>query len=282
MKQLSLTWTDGHEALRKFNFVFHIALKGVRGNQEIESIIVEQHAGLCGNNVQPHEIKTILEDKTLKVLIILDGHDEYKPGTNTNIDRMLTKQHLRNCWIVLTSRETKELATIREYLDAEAEIKGFDKRRVEEYITKYLGGKNQCEELLKMAEKSRIINRRWPLHDFGILCIPILLHMICVLFITKVSLPKTKTGIISAIVKRCPDWDEIRKTGQKKVKAAEDALVKLGEFVLGKLLQGDKSQVFQKVILILRMMIMIIEQRFTPAIEMCFANGQNSPTHARS
>ena len=281
MKQLSRIWTDGHDALKKFNFVFHIAFKCVRGPQGIESLIVEQHAGLCGNNVQPHEIKTILEDKTLKVLITLDGHDEYKPGTNTYIDRMLTKHYLRNCWIVLTSRETKELATIREYLDAEAEIKGFDKRRVKEYITKYLGDKNKCEELLKIAEKSRIITRRWNLYHFGILCIPILLHMICVLFIAKVSLPKTKTGIMSAIVERCPDWDEIRKTGQKKVKVAEDALVKLGEFVWGKLLQGDKSQVFQKVILIL-LMIMIIGQRFTPAIEMCFANGQNSPTHARS
>ena len=53
--------------------------------------------------------------------------------------------------------------------------------------------------------------------------------------------------IIPAIVERCPDWEEIRMTSEKKVKAVEGALVKLGEFVMMKQLQGDKNQVFQQV-----------------------------------
>ena len=59
MKQSALTWTDEHEALKKFILIFHIALKSVRGPQNIEGIFVQQQAGLCGNNVQPTEIKTI-------------------------------------------------------------------------------------------------------------------------------------------------------------------------------------------------------------------------------
>ena len=57
MKQFSRNWTDGHEALKKFNFVFHIALKSVRGQKTIESIIVAQHTGLCSNNVQDALVK---------------------------------------------------------------------------------------------------------------------------------------------------------------------------------------------------------------------------------
>ena len=234
--------------MNKFTFVFHIALKSARDQQNIERIIVDQHPGLCGNNVKPNEIKTILEDKAQKVLIIMDGYDEYKPGTNTHIDKALTRHCLRNCWIVLTSRETEELASLREeYFDAEAEIKGFDGKRVEEYITKYLGDCNKCKELLRIAEKSNITKQYISTYDYGILQVPILLHMICVLFVHNVSFPKTKTGIISAIVERCPDWEEIRKTGHKRVKAVEEALVKLGKFVLKKLLDGDKAQTFSKV-----------------------------------
>ena len=103
---------------------------------------------------------------------------------------MLTQKYLRNCWIVLTSRETKELHILRKYLDAEAEITGFDEERVVEYITKYLGDRMKCEELLDTVEKSELINRGSLRPKFGILCIPIL---------RKISLQNTKTGIILTI-----------------------------------------------------------------------------------
>ena len=120
--------------------------------------------------------------------------------------------------------------------------KGFDEKRVKKYITKYLGDSDKCEELLRITTKSPFIKYIYlnelvysiSSYDYGILCVPILLHMICVLFLRNVSLPETRTGIISAIVERCPDWEEIRKTGQKRVKAVEEALVKLGKFVLKK------------------------------------------------
>ena len=71
--------------------------------------------------------------------------------------------------------------------------------------------------------------------------------MVCVLFQRKVSLPQTKTGILSAIVERCPDWEEIRKFGKKTKKDIENTLVKLGAFVLKELQQYNGSQIFQKV-----------------------------------
>ena len=81
--------------------------------------------------------------------------------------------------------------------------------------------------------------------------IPILLHMICVLFQRKVSLPKTRTGIISAIADRCSDWEEIRKSGmktKKKWKATlEVALVKLGKLAWHRLREANKDLVFTKV-----------------------------------
>ena len=243
MKHLALSWADGSvDELKEFNFVFHVALKGVKDNKNIEEIIISQHPALFGNKVQPQEIRSILEEDQ-KVLIILDGHDEYKPGTNSDIDKIITKFILRNCCVIITSRETKELATIRECIDAEAKITGFDKPRVEEYVTKYMGSSEKCEQLLSKTEEIGIQSQE----NCGILSIPILLHMICILFLSRVSLPRTKTGIFSAIVERCPHWEEIRKTGQKPLQHFTNTILKLGELAMEGLLREHFQQTFTTV-----------------------------------
>ena len=289
MKHLALCWADNKiDNLRQFDFIFHIALKNVRNNENIEDIIVRQHKGLKSRQVSPGEIKRILESNgAYKVLILFDGHDEYTPGTNQHIDNAITKDSLADCWIILTSRETKQLIPLREYMNAEAEIKGFDSEGVREYMTKCLGSTDKQTELMIIAKKSRMVtsvildsdsksdedsgndsdnnieddsntdsqtyddSMLDDFYDFGILCIPILLHMICVLYLRKVSLPLTRTGIMSAIVERCPDWEEIRKTGQTRVKAIEKALTKLSDFVLHKILAEDATQMFDKVEIVL-------------------------------
>ena len=329
----------------------------MKAYQNIESVIVEQHKDLKRRRVKPEEIRFILEGHTnQQIVLILDGYDEYKPGSNQQIDDAIIKDDLPDSCIILTSRETKELPIIRDYMDAEAEITGFDEERVQEYVTKFLGSSEKCDELMEVALKSKLINfedegdnqvstenifidsrvdeinlsssystiskvnvtedlgeddlrpvtcidlailkRIWFLlrkgerkcykiigkneeekvtyvtHDpdvievkkvddekheaekggerkqkknYGILSIPIFLHMICILFRRKVSLPKTTTGIMKIIVERCADWDEIRKTGHKKDKEMENTLIKLGEFVFNKLRQEDFQQIFDKV-----------------------------------
>ena len=243
MKQLALCWADGSaDELKEFNFVFHVALKGVKDNKNIEEIIISQHPALFGNKVQSREIRSILEEDE-KVLIILDGHDEYKPGTNSDIDKIITKFILRNCCVIITSRETKELATIRGCIDAEAKITGFDKPRVEEYITKCMRSSEKCEQLLSKTEEIGIQSHE----DCGILSIPNLLHMICILSLNRISLPRSKTGIFSAIVERCPHWDEIRKTGQKTLRHFTTTVLKLGELAMEGLQREHFQQTFTTV-----------------------------------
>ena len=120
MKYLALSWAD--EGLRsKFDFVFYISLKRVRDARPIEDIIISQHSGLEANRVIPCEITSILENN--KVLLLINGHDEYKTGINSDIDKALVKRSLWNCHIILTSRETAEIKNLKEYMDAEAEIR---------------------------------------------------------------------------------------------------------------------------------------------------------------
>ena len=244
MKHLALCWADGSTAdLRKFHFIFHVALKDVKKGETIEKIIIQQHKGLHGNNVHPEEVKVLLEEyPDLRILILLDGHDEYTPGCNAEIDQALNKDFLRNCWIIVTSRETKHLNKVREYTDAEAIITGFDEERVEEYITKYLGCQEKSDRFLNETRLSGLHQK-----SYGILCIPIMLHMVCVLFLSENSLPKSKSGILSAITDRCIDWETIRSTGERCTKDVTRALLRLGKLALIGLQRDHSQQIFRRV-----------------------------------
>lgn len=94
MKHLALSWADGDSPeLTKFDFIFHVALKDVKKDVPLEEIIIAQHSGLKANKVQPEEIRSILEGETnSKVLLLLDGHDEYKTGQNPALMRPSKKR----------------------------------------------------------------------------------------------------------------------------------------------------------------------------------------------
>ena len=247
MKHLEKIWADGSAPeLQNIGFIFHVALNDVHFDEDIENIIVEQHKGLKGNGVQPAEIKTILRGpSSQRVVIIYDGHDEYKRGTNSDIDNSITKDYLRTCMIILSSRETELLAQIREHVNTEVEITGFDKQGVKEYATRYLESSERCEQLLEKAEACEINSSMF---DYGILHIPIFLNMICVLFKCNISILKGKIAVLSAIVERCPDWEAIRKSGKKRMNdATKDVIVKLGKLSLDGLLQEQPKLSFTKV-----------------------------------
>ena len=252
MKQLAFTWAEGSaKELQKFQFVFHISLKHVKSNASISEIIVAQHPGLKANKVKPSEIQSILEeDGNGKVLLLIDGHDEYKVGKNLDIDNAITKNRLWNCWLILTSRETKQLKELKEYMDAEVEICGFDDHSVVQYITKYFGSKQKADELLKEALAKDLC---WFIENYGyffgqsFLHVPFLLNMICVLFSCNSSLPETKLEVMKAIVDRCINRESIRAKGQKAVARAKSTLLKIGKLAWQGLNMPDKKMVFEQV-----------------------------------
>ena len=132
-----------------------------------------QHSGLKANKVLPAEIKCILEGDTgSNILLLIDGHDEYKTGLNIDIDAAIKKESLWNCWIILTSRETEQIKEIKEYMDAEAELEGFDENNVKEYITKYLDDKSKTDELLSQALQNNLChgNKEKGIFSLGLAC----------------------------------------------------------------------------------------------------------------
>ena len=230
-KHFAISWAKSSaDELQDIDFVFYIALKAVKSNDDIEKIVIAQHKGLKGNNVQPDEIRRLLHNFTKqRIAILLDGYDEYRPGTNDDIDKVITKDYLWNCTVLVTSRDTKGLRELRNSMDTEIEIIGFDKEGVEDYATKFLGGPEESDELLANAEACDINNR---LVNYGILHIPIFLHMICSLFKSGILIMKGKVAVISAIVERCLNYESIRKTEKKRMNDGAKVITNLGQLAL--------------------------------------------------
>ena len=241
MKYLAVSWADGtSEELKKFDFVFHISLKHVKDDRSIENVIIAQHNGLKANEVRSEELKIVLKER--KVLLLVDGHDEYKPGCNTDIDNTIRKEKLWNCWVIVTSRETEEIRELKQYMDAEVEINGFDIHAVKEFITRFVGNEKDSIELqLEIYQNYGLVFYSWILH------IPILLNMFCVLWKYKVKFTKSRTGIIQAMVDRCMKRESIRIRGVKAMKNAEEAFSKLGQLAWQALNEPNIRLIFEKV-----------------------------------
>ena len=262
MKHLAINWADGTaDELKKFDFVFHISLKRVRTNKSLERIIIEQHNGLEANKVTPAEIMCILEDKKIKTLLLIDGHDEYKCGINTDIDKAIERKSLWNCSLIVTSRDTTQIQRLKKCMDAEVEIKGFDAWNIERYTEKLLGSEEKAKKILEQATRRNIYNpSTWSwLPKKYLLSIPILLHMLCTLFHYNNTLPETKTGIIQEIVNRCINRESIRAKGEKALQNATSTLLKLGKLAWQGLITRGKKLIFDKVL------TLTVMNRFEPS-----------------
>ena len=182
-------------AVNRFDFLFLLRLRYANKTSTLPELIVSQHENLEEDDIK--HIEDILKGKTnYRVLLILDGYDEYKPGTNKDIDRAI-ESPIGKCFLILTSRPdlppkegqyvSKE---IRDRMDGEVMIEGFTEESIQKCSRQYLGSDEQSDVMLKQAVDAGID---------GLLKVPIVLLMVCVLFYEHASLPPTRTKIVRQI-----------------------------------------------------------------------------------
>ena len=148
--------------------------------------------------------------------------------------------------MIVASRDTKQIQKLKNSMDAEVEIQGFDGINIERYAKKLLG--TEAETFLEQT-KRRSIYDWWELsYGKSLLSIPILLHMLCTLFHYNKTLPDTRAGIIEGLVNRCINRESIRKTGEKALLNAKLILLKLGKMAWEGLMTPGKKLIFEKVL----------------------------------
>ena len=222
-----------------FDFVFLVPLRNVTKNSSLAEIIIAEHEQLEAEDTDT--INAILKGKTNhKVLLLLDGYDEYTPGTNEHVDRAI-KSTVGKCFLLLTSRPKPEhgrshflAKQIRDKMDGEVVIEGFSEENIRKCSVQYLGNGEKADKMLREAKDKQV---------YPLLNVPILLFMVCVLYNENRSLPKTRTKLFHTIYKLIVDRSTMKTFGCKadELEELETMLFTLGKFAW-EALQNDVGQ----------------------------------------
>ena len=251
MAKLALDWADddrppsgtdqgGHlqndeisntTKLKQFDFVFLIELKHVDSDVSLETVITEQHE-FDNNDIAEDQINAIL--KNSKTLLIFDGYDEYKKGTNSAIDAAVSGKR-GNSFIIITSRPDYMEKKDRNKLDEQIQIWGLSHKSIRECTKRYLDSEAKSHDLCKKAKDSGI---------FDLLRTPIILLMMCVLYIENEKLPESK---VDAVWKLVHMYIERAKEKGIEFEDNEKMLLTLGELSWNALLRDTHQLLINKV-----------------------------------
>ena len=224
--------------LNQFDFVFLIELRYVNDNSSLENVIIKQH-GLSEKTTDVKELLSILEG--CKVLLLLDGYDEYAEGTNDDVDSAI-ENTIGDCFLLLTCRDGDDYLRpkIRNMFDGEIELHGFGWESKNKYVKNFFDNATVALDVFKQSHASGI-------HD--LLNRPMILLMVCVLLHERKQLPKSQTEIMSEIVQICMDRSCLKHFGKRArdMVGLEHILYRLGEVAWKALRRKTRQLLVHKV-----------------------------------
>ena len=184
--------SDGiSETLGQFKLVLPIILRLVEENVSLNDTLLYQMDFLTEKHFQT--LHWLMEHDPNKILFILDGLDEYSDETNKEITDIMKGNKLNKVNYLITSRPhaVEQVKEWKRILMKEAELLGFDKIHVKEYIRLFFKmvengealGTSLIQELYPEDEKERINLRLSGLQELA--SNPGLLCMLCLLYKEK-------------------------------------------------------------------------------------------------
>ena len=155
------------------------------------------------------------------MLLLFDGYDEYKPGTNQDIDEAI-ESTIGDCLLILTSRPENIDEDLTDRMNGVITIEGFDDSSINECGSMFLGNDRKRGEMLQQAKNVGI---------YDLLNVPIVMLMACTVFFEKKSLPKTRTEIVGTIFRLAMDRSTLKTFGTRseEVRELDNLLYILGE-----------------------------------------------------
>ena len=170
-KKAAYDWAMG--LFKTFTIVFFVFLKLVKPGDSIESVIIEQTPALEGLGLKETQLKHILETFGNKCLLILDGLDEHAGGHNDDVLKIIKRQKLWRCHVLVTSRphSTKDLES---YFKLIVQVNGFTHKEAAKFALKILRSRYLVEQAVSYNPGNFVEN-------ITLSNCPILLSFICLL-----------------------------------------------------------------------------------------------------
>ena len=221
------------ESLKEFELVLAINLKEVSKCPSLREIV-------RGCSIFPEEETDLVDDllsyitkNQENVLLVFDGYDEYRCGSNSEIYEIFRGKKLRNCCVLITTRSSKA-DELREFKDVHAEITGFSEVDRLDFMIKVLGSKGEAEELEHHLSRKMLAD---------LTRVPLLLLFFCTLWKNGKlkSFPENKTKLYLRIVQYVLDYNQGKDSPARfgKVHDFKEVLTEIGKVALECLLKDD-------------------------------------------
>ena len=210
-------------------------LRDVSNLQDVPSILRASEVLDSNGAISVHNLYDYVCRHQEKVLLILDGYDEYVYNSKNEspVFKIWKKSQLRDCCVVITSREMKA-ETLRNCSDAQFKIDGFNEERQKEFARRFLKDHKDIKDFFMYLQQHNLR---------GLAEIPLLLLMLCLLWTktTLEELPKERGHIFTRFIETMFDHMCEKKSAEESVGAKDysDELYALGRLAFEALLQGQ-------------------------------------------
>ncbi|XP_041471511.1 LOW QUALITY PROTEIN: uncharacterized protein LOC121421003 [Lytechinus variegatus] len=190
--KIARDWSEGCDEYKQFKWVLVIPLRNVIKGQTIGDCMKYY---LNENNiVSPEQIEHFMISQPSKVLIVLDGFDEYDGDLSNNdrsgISQVLRLDKFKQCTVLVTTRPWKahEIKCNKGLCGSYAfiAVKGFSAENVSSYISKYfVKDVDAGKELIRFIEVNDVIKE-------NMAPFPIYVAMLCILW-ENIDIEKRET-----------------------------------------------------------------------------------------
>ena len=194
-KKAAFDWSQQRyqETIGAFELVLLIRLRDVCNLHDVPSIFKASQLLANDGKISVDDLYDYVLNHQEKVLLILDGYDEYSAGEQSPVDEIWERNQLSDCCVIVTSRQMTT-DKLRLPSDAQFEINGFDDKRQQEFARRFLKDEDD-------VRKFHDYLREQDLKDLA--KIPLLLLILCLLWKEKdrKELPKKRVEIFNQFVK---------------------------------------------------------------------------------
>ena len=241
-QKLAVDWANGEkEILKKFTLLLLIRLRDVCDIPDLCSILKTAELLSADDPMAVDNLYEYVRQNQEKVLLILDGYDEYSGGKSSLIHQIWRGSQLRDCCVMITTRPVKE-DELRVLSHAQFELNGFDSReQKKQFASKIIPDEEDVEGLLEYLEKHDLVEMAE---------IPLLLLMLCLLWKEKKhQLPTSRAKVYVEFIKTLLNHMATKDSdnaAEKSIDEYQEELSKIGKLAFDALLEDNLDFNFRK------------------------------------
>ena len=233
-QKVAVDWANGRKKiLEKFNLLLLIRLRDVCDISDLCTMLKTAELLSADDPMAVNNLCEYVRQNQEKVLLILDGYDEYSGGKSSLIHQIWRGSQLRDCCVMITTRPVKE-DELRVPSHAQFEINGFDSwEQKEQFASKILPDEEDVKGLLEYLRKHDLVEMAE---------IPLLLLMLCLLWKKKKpQLPTSRAEIYVEFIQTLLDHMAIKDSDNvatdKSIDEYQEELSKIGKLAFDALLE---------------------------------------------